>query len=70
LEYMADFIKGIYRAREGPGTDLKEEFAGQLAELKAWCEKHRDSEHQKTRQLARELLNDWAAILRLCLYDK
>jgi len=62
LEHMADFIKGIYRAREGPGIDLKEEFAGQLAELKTWCEKHRDSEHQKTRQLARELLNDWDAI--------
>ena len=62
LDYMANFIKGIYRAREGPGVDLKEEFATQLAELKAWCEKHRDSEHEKTRQLARELLNDWDAI--------
>jgi hypothetical protein len=62
LEYMADFIEGIYRAREGPGTNPKEEFAEQLAELKAWCEKHRDSEHEKTRQLARELLNDWEAI--------
>ena len=26
------------------------------------CEKHRDSEHEKTRQLARELLNDWDTI--------
>ena len=62
LEYMADLIEGIYQARAGPGTNLKEEFAEQLAELKAWCEKHRDSEHEKTRQLARELLNDWDAI--------
>jgi hypothetical protein len=62
LEYMADFIEGIYRAREGPETNPKEEFAEQLAELKAWCQQHRDSEHEKTRQLARELLNDWEAI--------
>jgi len=62
LAYMADFIKGIYRARAGPGANLKEEFAEQLAELKTWCEKYRDSKHEKTRQLARELLNDWEAI--------
>jgi transposase len=62
LAYMADFIKGIYRAREGPEIYLKEEFAAQLTQLKAWCEKHRDSEHKKTRQLARELLNDWDVI--------
>lgn len=62
LAYMAEFIKGIYRAREGPGILPKEEFVEQLAELKAWCEKHRDSTHEKTRQLARELLNDWDVI--------
>lgn len=62
LAYMADFIKGIYRARAGPAVSLKEEFAEQLAELKTWCEKHRDSKHEKTRQLARELLNDWDVI--------
>jgi hypothetical protein len=62
LAYMADFIAGIYRARQGPATNLKEEFAEQLADLKAWCQKHRDSEHEKTRQLAREFLNDWQAI--------
>lgn len=62
LEYMANFIKGIYRAREGPGGRLKEEFAEQLTELKMLCETHRDSKHTKTRQLAREFLNDWDAI--------
>jgi hypothetical protein len=62
LEYLAKFIKGVYRAREGPDMNPKEEFAEPLAELKAWCEKHRDSEHQKTRRLAREFLNDWEAI--------
>jgi len=62
LEYMAEFIKGIYRAREEPRILPKEEFAAQLTELKEWCKKHRDSTHEKTRQLARELLNDWDVI--------
>ncbi len=46
LVYMAEFIKGIYRAREGPGILPKEEFAEQLADLKEWCEQHRDSTHE------------------------
>jgi len=62
LRYMAEFIKGIYRTREGPDIIPKEEFAEHLAELKAWCESHRDSTYEKTRQLAREFLNDWDAI--------
>jgi transposase len=68
LDYMVDFIAGIYRAREGPGATPKEEFAEQLAELRAWCQKHRDSQHEKTRQLAREFLNDWAAIWTVLEY--
>lgn len=68
LEYMVDFIEGIYRAREGPDVNLKEEFVEQLAELKAWCQQHRDSEHEKTRQLAREFLNDWSAIWTVLEY--
>ena len=62
LDYMGDFIKGIYRARESPSLNLKDEYAEQLKELKMWCQKHKDSTHQKTRQLARELLNDWDTI--------
>jgi len=68
LEYMVDFIEGIYRAREGPGASPKEEFAEQLAELRAWCQKHQDSQHEKMRQLAREFLNDWEAIWRVLEY--
>jgi len=62
LECLTVMIKRVYQARAGPKANLKEEFADQLAELKVWCEQHRDSTHQKTRQLARELLNDWEAI--------
>lgn len=68
LEYLVAFIQGIYRARAGPGAKPKEEFAEQLAALKAWCQQHRDSQHEKTRQLAREFLNDWQAIWTVLEY--
>lgn len=55
-------IEQIYQAREGPNANLKTEFADQLEDLKSLCEQHKDSKHKKTRQLARELLNDWEAI--------
>jgi len=55
-------IEQIYQARAGPHTNLRTEFADQLEVLKAWCEQNRDNLHKKTRQLARELLNDWDAI--------
>lgn len=62
LAYMAEFIAGIYRAREGPDIQLKEALADQLADLKKLCTQHRDSDHEKTGQFARELLKDWDAI--------
>ncbi len=65
LEYLAKFIEGVYRARAAPAENLKEEFVEQLAELKAWCQKHQASNHKKTGQLAREFLNDWQAIWRV-----
>jgi len=62
LACLTMLIEQIYLARAGPHTNLKTAFADQLEDLKAWCEQHRDSPHKKTRQLARELLNDWDAI--------
>ncbi len=62
LTYLAEFIEGIYQARQEPDLNLKEKFAASLANLKKWCEQHQASDHQKTGQLARELLNDWEAI--------
>ncbi|MEA3397232.1 MAG: IS66 family transposase [Chloroflexota bacterium] len=55
-------IEQVYQARAGPHVDLKTAFADQLEDLQAGCEQQRDSPHTKTRQLARELLNDWEAI--------
>ncbi len=37
----------------------------QLLAFKALCEKHQNSKHEKTRELAREFLNDWDAIFRV-----
>jgi transposase len=62
VEWLLLFMEAVYRAREGPATNLKEELAEELVAFQRWCEQHRDSEHEKTRQLAREFLNDWEAI--------
>ncbi len=68
LETIKLFITGIYKARSDPGIDLEKEFAGKLAELKDWCEQHREHHHAKTKALARELLNDWDAIWTVLKY--
>jgi len=62
LETFTLLIKQVYKAREGPDINLKEDYLLQLTELKKLCEKHKDSKHDKTRKLARELLNDWDTI--------
>lgn len=62
VEWLLLFMEAVYRAREGPAATLKEKLAKELAAFKLWCEQHRESEHEKTRQLAREFLNDWEAI--------
>jgi hypothetical protein len=49
----------IHEAAEGAGTRLINPI---LARLKRACKRHRDDEAEKVRALAREVLNDWAAI--------
>jgi len=62
LETISSFIKGVYAARGDPTLDLPEQFSSDLALLKKLCQQHRDHAHDKTKKLARELLNDWDAI--------
>jgi len=62
LDCLTMLIEQIYQVRAGPQLNLKTKFADQLEDLKAWCKQQQDSPHKKTRQLARELLNDWDAI--------
>lgn len=68
LEIMNLLISGIYDARGDPTIDLPARYREKLAELKALCTQYRDHEHEKTRQLARELLNDWEAIWNVLAY--
>jgi len=68
LEALALFIEGIYTARGDPTLDLPAHFAQALEDLQALCQQHRDHPHEKTRQLARELLNDWDAIWTVLAY--
>jgi len=62
LDGLSHVVEAVYRARAGPPGGVGAEVATDLARLRAACEAHRDSAHLKTRQLAREFLNDWDAI--------
>lgn len=52
----------VQAARDGPPRSLRSEWSARLAQFRTLCEAHRDSPHAKTRELAREFLNDWEAI--------
>jgi len=57
---LEQVMQAVYAAREGPPpTDLRQQHAEQLQALWRLCLAHVDAEHEKTRALARELLNDW-----------
>lgn len=62
LTALSLFIQAIYAARGDPTCNLPEQFADELTGLQQLCEQHRDHSHDKTKALARELLNDWEAI--------
>jgi hypothetical protein len=59
---MTTAMRAVYAAREGPAVDLNAAFQQRLATFRDLCEQHRDADHEKTRALAREFLNDWTAI--------
>lgn len=62
LDCLSHVVAAVYRARAGPSGDVRAELTEDLGALQRVCEAHWDSEHPKTRQLAREFLNDWDAI--------
>jgi hypothetical protein len=62
LELLHTFMQAVYDAREGPGEDLKTKYQQQLGAFRVCCERYQNAEHEKTRQLAREFLNDWDEI--------
>ena len=57
LETVMD---AVYAAREGPPpVALRAQHAHQINALFELCLRHAEAKHEKTRALARELLNDW-----------
>ncbi len=64
-ELLDTLMEAIYRAREGPGTNLAPHYQGLLDAYRAACERAKDAGHEKARALAVEFLNDWVAIFRV-----
>ncbi len=62
LGLLEELMQAVYTAREGNLENLQIPFAERLEEFKRLCQQYRDSPHQKTRELAREFLNDWDVI--------
>jgi hypothetical protein len=60
LEVLETLMAAVYAAREGPPEKpLRQRYAKLLDEFFACCVEHAEAEHEKTRELAREFLNDW-----------
>lgn len=64
LDLMGALIQAAQVARSDSSAGLAGQQAPRLAELKALCECHQHSPHAKLGEFCRELLNDWAAIVR------
>ena len=62
LSLLKELMAAIHQAREGPPVNLQPQYEECLAQFKALCEQYYDCAHKKTRELAREFLNDWDAI--------
>jgi len=62
LNVLETLTDAVYQARDGTMKDLVKKYQNFLDEFKELCEKYKDAEHEKTRALAREFLNDWDAI--------
>jgi len=57
---LESVMEAVYAAREGPPPmPLRQQHAKQLNALLDLCLYHAEAKHEKTRALARELLNDW-----------
>jgi len=53
-------IAAVYAAREGPSWEsAAEQHENLLREFQTLCNQYREVDHEKTRALAREFLNDW-----------
>jgi len=65
LKVLKTLIKAIYGVRAGPKENSALKYQKLLEQFRILCEQFRDADHDKTRALAREFLNDWEAIFRI-----
>jgi transposase len=68
LAVFERLIKAIHAARAGPRqppVSIADVHADDLRALREACQRQNESPHEKTRALAVELLNDWAAIFQV-----
>jgi transposase len=70
LDRLTELMQAVYEARESPGRDLVTECRVKVEQLRALCQQHREASHEKTRALARELLNDWDAIFQVLAHPE
>jgi len=69
LSLLSTCMTAIYSARELSDTSsLSDQLTDEVDKIKQLCLENKDSDHSKTRKLAREFLNDWEAIFRILDY--
>ena len=69
LSLLSTCMTAIYSARELSDTSsLSDQLADEVDKIKQLCLENKDSDHSKTKKLAREFLNDWEAIFRILDY--
>jgi hypothetical protein len=60
LDLIGNIFESVYQARAAPpDIPLRKQYAEKLRDLFDACVRNAESKHDKTRTLARELLNDW-----------
>jgi len=76
LDLFTSLIAAVFEARAqldqppqdgvmGPAAPPAITHAEQIEQLKQLCQQHRDACHQALRQIAREFINDWQAIVHV-----
>jgi transposase len=70
LDLLHALMQAVYEAREARSEDLKAKHQRQLDTFRVCCERYEDAGHEKTRQFARELLNDWEAIFAVLYHPQ
>lgn len=69
LALLNTLIEAVYTARENPPDQaLTRLYQQELSDYRRSCESMSIEAHVKTRELAREMLNDWEAIFQVLAY--